>query len=206
MESDAQGPDGLSAADLAAEAMEAAQLLPELADITVDPRIAEQAPRLRRIAAHWRGTDEAAELTGEFRIPQFHRALFDPAPPLAWEGSTPDERELLAQFRQIDGHPRSGTGQVALVRLVPHTTPLEIWMWDDRLGAQRMDLDYLGYLEALAVTKGTHGWQYLFTDLSLQGVDLRHTADAMRAMLDHFPELFPQHDYTDLRARLEERL
>ncbi|MEU7469969.1 hypothetical protein AB0A94_15765 [Streptomyces sp. NPDC044984] len=206
VESQAEGPNGISAARLAAEAMEAASLLPELEQVIVAPAIAEQAPRFRRIAAHWRGREAVQDLTGEFRIPQFYRAIFEPAPPLAWEGSPPDELELLAQFRQVDGHPRSGTGQFALVRLEPNTTPLEIWVWDARLGAQRMDLDYLGYLEALAVTKGTYGWQYLFTDLSFLNDDLYHVAESMKAMLRRFPDLFPQHDYTQLRERLEERL
>lgn len=69
-----------------------------------------------------------------------------------------------------------------------------------------MDLDYLGYLEALAVTKGAYGWQYLFTDLSLLNDDLHHVVESVKAMLRRFPDLFPQHDYTQLRERLEERL
>ncbi|MFF0730290.1 hypothetical protein ACFYVK_01705 [Streptomyces chartreusis] len=206
VESEAEGLNGASAEQLAAEAMEAAALLPELEHVTIEPAIAEQAPRFRTVAAHWRGNEAAKELTGEFRIPQFYRAIFEPAPPLAWEGSPPDERELLAQFRQIDGHPRSGTGLFGLVRIQQNTAPLEIWVWDARLGAQRMDLDYLGYLEALAVTKGTYGWQYLFTDLSLLSDDLYHVAESAKAMLRRFPDLFPQHDYTELRERLEERL
>lgn len=207
VENEAEGPNGMSAGQFAAEAMEAAYLVTELENVTVDPAIAEQAPRFRRIAAHWRGTESANDLTGEFRIPQFYRAIFEPAPSLAWEGSPPDERELLAQFRQIDGHPRSGTGQFALVRLQPDITPLEIWVWDPRLGgALQMDLDYLGYLEALAVTKGTYGWQYLFTDASFLNDDFNHVAESVKSMLRRFPELFPQHDYTQLRERLEERL
>ncbi|MER7078064.1 hypothetical protein SAMN02982929_03285 [Saccharopolyspora kobensis] len=203
---DAIGADAMPAAKLAAESMEAGAMIADLSDVVVDPAIAESAPRFGRFAGHWRASDEAAGLAGEFRLPYFFGALFEPAPPLAWEGTPDDERELLAQFREIDGHPRAGTGLIAAVRVEPHRTPLEIWVWDARIGPLQMDLDYLGYLEALALTKGTFGWQYLFTRASLASVDFRHTAKDMATMLRVFPELFPNHDYAPLRARLEARL
>ena len=31
-----------------------------------------------------------------------------------------------------------------------------------------MDVDYCEYLDALLLTKGTFGWQYLFTEASLR--------------------------------------
>jgi hypothetical protein len=158
--------------------------------------------RFSRLSSHWRGTGEAEELGGEFRIPQLYRAITKPPPPLAWYGSSDDERELIHESREIDGTPHSGTGVVVTARL---STPLEIWLCY-RGQFMRMDVDYLGYLEALALTKGTHGWQYLFTDLNFSDPDLYWTAENMKAMLHHFPELFPRYDYTPLRERLEERL
>ncbi|MGW5647952.1 hypothetical protein ACWEV3_31850 [Saccharopolyspora sp. NPDC003752] len=205
VEPDAVGENGMSAAELAAEAMEVCALLPELRDVVVDPAIAESAPRFRRIAGHWRGAEEFASLGGEFRLPQFHSAIFESAPPLAWEGTPDDEREFLAQFREIDGHPRAGTGVITSVRIEPNRTPLEIWVWDARVGALQMDLDYLGYLAALALTKGTFGWQYLFTDADLAGDDFHHTASSLRSMLRFFPELFPHHDYAPLQERFDAR-
>ncbi|MEU8140507.1 hypothetical protein [Nonomuraea sp. NPDC048901] len=155
-----------------------------------------------RLSSHWRGTGEAEELSGEFRIPHLYRAITKPPPPLAWDGSSDDERELIRESREIDGTPRSGTGAIVTARL---STPLEIWLWY-RGQPTQMDVDYLGYLEALALTKGTHGWQYLFTDLSFSDPDLYWIADDMQAMLHHFPRLFSQYDYTPLHERLEERL
>ena len=69
-----------------------------------------------------------------------------------------------------------------------------------------MDIDYCAYLAALRVTKGTFGWQYLFTEVSLAEEDYKNTARRLTDMLDVFPRLFPAHDYSELRARLEERL
>ncbi|MDA3646897.1 hypothetical protein LZ318_40660 [Saccharopolyspora indica] len=206
VQSDAVGADGMAAAELAAESMAAGAMIADLGDVVVDPAIAESAPRFSRIACRWRASDESTGLGGEFRVPYFFAALFEPAPPLAWEGSPDDERELLAQFREIDGHPRAGTGLVAAVRVEANRTPLEIWVWDARIGPLQMELDYLGYLEALALTKGTFGWQYLFTHVSLASNDFHHTAKGLTTMLRVFPELFPDHDYTPLRERLEARL
>ncbi|MEU0566212.1 hypothetical protein ABZ297_12560 [Nonomuraea sp. NPDC005983] len=155
-----------------------------------------------RLSSDWRGTGEVEELSGEFRIPQLYRAITNPPPPLVWKGMPDDERELAHESREIDGTPRSGTGVIVTVRL---STPPEIWLWY-RGQPMQMDVDYLGYLEALALTKGTHGWQYLFTDLSFSDPDLYYLPEAMNAMLHHFPRLFPQYDYTPLRERLEERL
>ncbi|MFI7146941.1 hypothetical protein ACIBO2_18640 [Nonomuraea sp. NPDC050022] len=158
--------------------------------------------RFSRLSSHWYGTGEAEGLGGEFRIPQLYRAIAKPPPLLAWDGAPDDERELIHESREIDGTPRSGTGVVVTVRL---STSLEIWLWY-RGQPMQMDVDYLGYLKALALTKGTHGWQYLFTDLNFADPDLYWTAGDMKAMLHHLPGLFPQYDYTSLRERLDDRL
>ncbi|MEU5268983.1 hypothetical protein AB0G77_10620 [Streptomyces hygroscopicus] len=212
VEGGSEGRGGLSASQLAGEAMADAAFFPELenaavgADIVIEPAIVNLSPRFRKIASYWEGVGAVGNLAGEFRVPHFYRAIFEPAPPLAWEGSGEEERQLLAQFREIDGHPKSGTGLSVSVRLQPNMTPLEIWVWDPRLGAMKMDLDYLGYLEALALTKGAYGWQYLFTDASFIDDDFFHTAERVKSMLRVFPGIFPQYDYTDLQTRLEARL
>ncbi len=205
VEADAEGVNGMSSAQLAEEAMEAAALVSELEHVTIDHAVVEGSPRFRNVSSHWRATKSAETLTGEFRVPQFYRAIFEPALPLVHDGSSGEERELLAQLRRIDGQPRSGTGLMSAVRLRPKANPLEIWVWDARIGPMRMDLDYLGYLEALSVTKGVYGWQYLYTDAYLGADDFHHFAASVEAMMRLFPELFPHHDYTPLRIRLEER-
>ncbi|MFI0465957.1 hypothetical protein ACH347_17935 [Saccharopolyspora sp. 5N102] len=92
---------------------------------------------------------------------------------------------------------------VVSIRVEPNRAPQEIWVWDARIGALQMDL---GYLEALALTKGTFGWQYLFTDASLASDDFHHTARYLKSMLRVFPEIFPHHDYAGLQERLAARL
>ncbi|MEV0701148.1 hypothetical protein AB0I53_25015 [Saccharopolyspora sp. NPDC050389] len=81
-------------------------------------------------------------------------------------------------------------------------------MWFDTTteGHHRLDLDYAGYLEALRITKGTFGWQFLFADVSLSDDEFDVTCQFMEIMLDVFPKLFPEHDYEPLRARLAERV
>ncbi|MGI5424124.1 hypothetical protein [Streptomyces sp. CA-179760] len=56
------------------------------------------------------------------------------------------------------------------------------------------------------MTKGTFGWQYLFTDVSLRGDDFGETGRRLNDMLTVFPELFPGYDYQPLRSRLAARL
>ncbi|WP_405811981.1 hypothetical protein OG524_29430 [Streptomyces sp. NBC_01520] len=204
--SEAEGDEGVSASYIAAEMLEDAARVPALARVGSGLRIAEEAPRFRKIASRWRGFAAHGELTGEFSVPNFCRTIFEPAPPLTWEGSSEEERRLFAEFRKIDSNPRSGTGLFSVVRLEQAANPLGIWVWDARAGALQMDVDYLGYLEALSLTKGTHGWQYLFTDVSLENPDFYHVANGMKRMLQVFPQYFPQHGYEDLERRLEERL
>ncbi|MFB6875298.1 hypothetical protein [Streptomyces sp. NPDC056323] len=203
--SEAEGDEGASSALIAAEMLEDAAQVPTLARSLEGLAIAEEAPRFRRIASHWRGFGPQGELTGEFSLPHFCRTVFEQPPPLGWEGSPEEERQLFAEFRKIDSTPRSGTGRFSMVR-IEEGVPLGIWVWDARLGAVRMDVDYLGYLEALCLTKGTNGWQYLFTNMSLDNPDLYYVANDMRTLLQVFPERFPRHGYEDLQRRLEERL
>ncbi|OKI38305.1 hypothetical protein A6A29_10030 [Streptomyces sp. TSRI0281] len=96
----------------------------------------------------------------------------------------------------------------------PKVDPLEIWYsaiadigGDPYLpGFIKMNITYCQYLDAMILTKGTYGWQYLYTDISLSRGDFHETVKYLQGMLSVFPEIFPQHDYGDLRARLEARL
>ncbi|WP_091099661.1 hypothetical protein [Micromonospora citrea] len=91
------------------------------------------------------------------------------------------------------------------MRATPGASDPEIWFHDLRDGALRMDLDYPGYLEALLVTKGVIGWQYLYCAPEDCGMGFFPLVDGLAEMLDVFPRLFPHHDYADLAARLRER-
>ncbi|WP_327321670.1 hypothetical protein OG735_03660 [Streptomyces sp. NBC_01210] len=179
---------------------------PEWDGVIIDQEIEERGLRFYQIGSHWRTRKPLPRVTGEFFLPMFYDSLFSSAPDLAWTGSTDDERQLYSEFRVIDSQPNSGSDLLTTVRLQPDSTPLEMWVWDPRVGPKKMGLDYSTYLEMLALTKGAYGWQYLFTDVSLADDLFHHTAESIRNMLDIFPRIFPSHDYTSLAARLAERL
>lgn len=115
---------------------------------------------------------------------------------------------LYAELRWIDDTPMTGSGRGALLRATPGATDPEVWFFDMRADTKtvKMELDYPGYLEAVLVTKGVIGWQYLYCDPADCGLRFSSCADGLEGMIEYFPRLFPEHDYTDLSKRLAERL
>ncbi|MEU9117373.1 hypothetical protein AB0D04_37955 [Streptomyces sp. NPDC048483] len=97
--------------------------------------------------------------------------------------------------------------------MAPGSSPLEIWHHDLVMtggdpypyGFVRLDLTYRQYLETVLTTKGARGWQYLFADVSFTNGPVEHFRENAHRMLDTFPEIFPGHDYTDLRKRWDDR-
>ncbi|WP_017591614.1 hypothetical protein [Nocardiopsis potens] len=66
-----------------------------------------------------------------------------------------------------------------------------------------MDIDHQEYLDALVLTKGASGWRFLFcgiTEELRETYDFETASERMKTMLDVFPELFPGHDHSGLRA------
>ncbi|QNE74111.1 hypothetical protein F0344_05375 [Streptomyces finlayi] len=187
----------------------------EWKDVILDHRFDEATPWITELACRWRSVKRkrAPEIHGEFRVRNIYDALLKNAPDLTWERASDTEKQLVAEFRTIDDTPRSGAGLLTAVRVQPHVNPLELWYYDKDLSRYpghatdyvRLDLDYVEYMKVLPVTKGTFGWQYLFSDISLCGLE-RHVVENLEAMLDAFPTAFPEYDYAPLRARLEARL
>lgn len=144
---------------------------------------------------------------GEFHLTNLEDAVsHEPLPHLAEYPEV--TQELAAELRPFDGHPYTGTGHHAYLRINGETTP-EIWFDTTPTGPLRMDLDYRGYLEALRMTKGTFSWQFLYVDpaeVCLSNEEFESHGRRLASMLDVFPRLFPHHDYTPLRQRLEARL
>ncbi|TDD50745.1 hypothetical protein [Saccharopolyspora elongata] len=187
----------------------------ELADrdgIALDPSLKPYHLRFSGLAAVWDvpdpdpDYDEDCLIAGEFYLHNIHRAvqsgplverLYDP---------TPEELQLYSGFRCFDGTPHAGVGHLSMLRIQPGVANPELWFDATTKGYRRMDLDFPGYLEALRITKGTYGWQFLFTDVSLDD-DGEHEVSGrfVEIMLEVFPTLFPDHDYAPLRARLAER-
>ncbi|MGP3991323.1 hypothetical protein [Streptomyces sp. 3N207] len=157
----------------------------------------------------WCIEEDDAELVGEFRIANLPDALATTPPPFSVSSDSPAERKLHSELRVIDDRPESGTGHQATIRIQPGASDPELWYFHLGLGTIRMDINYQEYLDALILTKGTSGWQFLFCDITektKKTYDFEMASRHMRTMLDVFPELFPGHDYAPLQARLEARL
>ncbi|WP_275463282.1 hypothetical protein [Streptomyces noursei] len=190
------------------------EYLPDWTGVQLSHDLCVNSPRISQIGSRWRIETSQPELHGEFRITDLFTALLKHPPDLTWQGSTCEERDFFASLRVIDDTPIAATGQLAAIRVQPHVDPLEIWYYDMDLNEAdgwdkqyvRMDITYPEYIYNLAATKGTFGWQYLFTgELSLRGPYLENIGTHLTAMLEIFPRLFPAWDYTSLANRLEAR-
>ncbi|MDA3645973.1 hypothetical protein LZ318_15680 [Saccharopolyspora indica] len=187
------------------ERADARSVLAAIADwygVSLDESLLTAVARFESFAVQWRTVDSA--VSGEFDLAYLLDAFGDPPPALAHPGTPEDERRLFSEFRVFDAPHRGGDGK--LVSLRCGAANPEIWFVDAKRGTYRLDVDYAGYLEALLLTRGTYGWQYLFAEMSLRGSEFGWVVTAIRTMLRAFPALFPEDDFTPLRDRLRDRL
>ncbi|MFE0251582.1 hypothetical protein [Streptomyces sp. NPDC059010] len=191
--------------------------LPEWEGVTFSRDLCVHSPRITELANCWHSdlSADSEELHGEFRVADLFTAVRKHPPNLAWTGSTDDEREFFTQLRVVDETPLAATGQLAAIRIQQGVDPLEMWYYDMELTSVegrtsqcvRLDLTYPAYLEQLAITKGTLGWQHLFTEEPPFGhPDFADVVQRLTTMLDVFPRLFPAWNYSELASRLEARL
>ncbi|MCW7988761.1 hypothetical protein XF35_26765 [Streptomyces platensis subsp. clarensis] len=183
--------------------------LAEQDGVALDPALQACYLRFDGLGACWGFGEEESDplFAGEFNLLPLVQAVRQQPPIERYPYASPPQQEIVAELRDFDGTPMTGAGHVTSLRIKRggvHNP--EIWFSDNPLGFHRLDIDLCGYLDALRVTKGTFGWQYLFTDVSFADENYEVTAEFLTEMLDVFPELFPQHDYAPLRARLEARL
>ncbi|MFF5477928.1 hypothetical protein ACFY5C_11410 [Streptomyces sp. NPDC012935] len=180
--------------------------LAETDDLPLSPGIQQYFFRYGAIEAAWRSQRPDSGLVGEFKLNHIMSALVNKRLNKIWKGEDDEERALYSELRIFDDTPQTGTGRMSLLRATPGTTDPEVWFFDMRQGAMPMELDYPAYVETLLVTKGVIGWQYLYCAPEFCGEGFFPLVAGLREMLDVFPRLFPEHDYTDLRARFEERM
>ncbi|MFG3719427.1 hypothetical protein ACGF8D_16655 [Streptomyces massasporeus] len=185
--------------------------LEERDGVVLSPSLKDCYLRFSDVAAGWGAgmteEDEDPLFAGEFDIIPLVRAIRDSAPVERVPDPSPEQREFLSELRDFDVTSLTGTGKVASLRIrygVSHSP--EIWFSDGPRGIHRMDIDLPGYLEALRITKGTFGWQLLYTDVPLAHDRYEVTVRFLKEMLRVFPDLFPAHDYEPLRTRLAARL
>jgi hypothetical protein len=193
-------------ADEFGDAESAFQLVADWFDMPLRPSLQRCYMRFSQFWCHWRYEAEGMAFPGEMRMSYLLAALGTPTPPLASASSSTSERQLYEQLRVLDDRPESGTGALAAIRLQPSVDSPEIWYYDPAHGTFKMDVDYCQYLDAILVTKGTSGWQYLFTEAPLASREFVGPVTNLKSMLEVFPEVFPAHDYEPLRQRLSERL
>lgn len=174
-------------------------------ELPFNAAIRERFFRFDNIEAYWRSSNPESKIVGEFNLTHLYRSVLGKQMDPAWEEEDDEEPELYSELRVFDETPRTGSGRMAALRATPGTTNPEIWFFDMQ-GALEMDLDYATYLDTLLITKGTVGWQYLFCAAGLTTPGFAATVKGIKEMLQVFPQLFPDYDYSDLGARLEERV
>ncbi|WP_026411375.1 hypothetical protein [Actinomadura oligospora] len=157
--------------------------------------------RFEYLGSAWQSAESKDHfITGEFCLQPLETTVLNQSPLELWADMTPEQERLQFELRAIDGTPEWGTGHLAALRVQPGIAEPEIWFDKTSDHYYQLELDYQGYLDALRVTKGTFGWQYLFTASPLNGG--KATLDRLRTMLDLFPKWFPDHDYEPFRRRL----
>jgi hypothetical protein len=190
----------------AEDAPEIFQLIAEEEGVALDPSLHRVFLRFDGLSSHWAVERPGIYLTGEFSVRHIGAAMLTTGVEPATDEPSEQEGRLYGEMRAFDEQPRGGGGTLSALRIDPGMSNPEVWYYHATRGVFRMDLDYPDYLDALLVTKGTDGWQYLFTDVSLREIDFQGAAENIQNMLRIFPEIFPGHDYAPFEARLAERL
>ncbi|MFG1671168.1 hypothetical protein [Streptomyces sp. Y7] len=180
--------------------------LEEWEGIRLAPSYHDDFIRFERLGSQWQTVSSSAFVAGEFSLTPLPLAVHEDPPDFSSSLYSDRERELGDQLRIIDEHPFTGSGIYVALRLQAGIEDPEVWL-SDNTGLWKMDLDYRQYLETLRLTKGAFGWQHLFTEAPVRSEQQFETVvNQLNSLLEVLPELFPDHDYTDLRARLEARL
>ncbi|MGP4019562.1 hypothetical protein [Saccharopolyspora sp. 5N708] len=178
----------------------------EFPGVALDPTLDRCFLRFEAVSGHWGIERGDMYLTGEFSVRHLGAAMFATAEDLETEESTEFEAQLCEELRPFDEHPKGGGGTLAGLRIQPGVASPQVWFYNGTSSFYQLDLDYCEYLDALLVTKGTYGWQYLFADVDGRNMDFQFAAEGLRNMLRVFPEIFPDYDYEPFQARLAERL
>ncbi|MFE6767750.1 hypothetical protein [Streptomyces griseus] len=186
---------------------EALALLKESHGVSLDPKFKASFHRFSRLGIHWRGASENSAVGGEFYLVHLLNAIIGGRPAdLASSRSSEKEAALYSDFRIFDSQPRGGVGTFAALRLRDGTDEPEIWYFHMNHGSTRMEIDYQEYLNNLLLTRGAYYWQYLFTDTPADYYHSNEITSGLRRAIEFLSDVFPNNDYSDLRARLHDRL
>lgn len=170
------------------------------------PSLHERSVRFSEIGSQWQTVEPYPFVTGEFYLIPLSQAVNEDPPEFESSFHSKKEQRIGKELRVIDDSPFTGAGSFAAIRLQAGVTDPEVWFSDHLRGLWKMDLDYRTYMGLLRLTKGAFGWQHLFTEAPLGDEDFQRTADRITNMIDALPQIFPNADYSGLRARSEARL
>ncbi|MGH9195238.1 MAG: hypothetical protein ACRD1T_05820 [Acidimicrobiia bacterium] len=162
--------------------------------------------RYNEIGASWRITGTHSVAVGEFFLTHIYRCVAENFMEDSWEPRNGTEERIFPDLRIIDDPAWGGSGMVTAIRVAPGVSNPEIWFYDLQRGLFQLAMNYGEYLENLLTTKGIAGWQYLFADVQLGEPAFRPVASHLKGAFEMIPDVFPDHDYTPLQMRLEERL
>ncbi|MDG4861290.1 hypothetical protein P8605_24460 [Streptomyces sp. T-3] len=174
--------------------------------LVLDESLQSHLLRFRQLACQWETGPHLPALVGEFSLKHFYTSVTTGPLEISQDFPAVAERTLASELRLLDDHPESGAGSFVAMQLRPDASLPKVWYFTVAHGFEALDVGFNEYLDTLLVTKGVYGWQYLFADVSLREDEFIHTRERLAKMLQVLPEIFPQHDYTDLRTRLEARL
>ncbi|MFI8420278.1 hypothetical protein [Streptomyces sp. NPDC085479] len=179
-------------------------MLEELYDVVPDPSLADHHIRYSEFGIHWAEVGDSVGAGGEFVLRELAGAIMS-GPPDSENVRDDAQRDLFRQLRVIDYQPEGGVAAFSAVRLNGRFIDPRVWVYRFPYGAFELDLDYRGYLEALLLTKGFYGWQFLYSDVQLTGAKYEPIVRLIRTGLDFLAAVFPDSRYEELEVRLSER-
>ncbi|MFD8009284.1 hypothetical protein [Streptomyces sp. NPDC058955] len=179
--------------------------LEELYGVVLDPVLVHSHVRYSELGTHWHKAGSSVGAGGEFVLRELVGAVMS-GPPDSGSVSRDDERELFNQLRVIDYQPESGVIAFTAVRISGSIISPRVWTYRFPYGLFELDLDYPGYLEKLLLTKGFHGWQFLYADVRLADMKYAPLVQLIRTGVDFLKEALPDPHYAELHTKLAERL
>ncbi|MFD9499203.1 hypothetical protein [Streptomyces sp. NPDC060035] len=173
--------------------------------VHLDPELQRCFLRFDKIEVHWAIQNPDFHMFGRFSLHHLAAAILTTGAEVEDEYLTEEELRIASELRIFDNPDSSDDGEFAALRIPFGVTSPEVWYHNPSFGLFEMDLDYCGYLDALLVTKGVYGWQFLFADVNLREPLFTGVVQSLKRAFKVFPRVFPDHDYGPLEKRMTER-
>ncbi|AQW47665.1 hypothetical protein ACIQPP_37565 [Streptomyces violaceusniger] len=183
-------------------------------EVELDGRMIDEALSLTSVSAYWESSDPLPGICGEFYMPSPVEILGMGPDPAAEMMEDSFHREFVSQLRPFDMAQVSTPRYMSSIRMTPGRESLEVWFHDLTImetppypvAYTKLDLAFVEYQEAVLLTKGLRGWQYLFADVSLADPGLSDIGESLEQGFEVLRAIFPDDDFSPLIERLEARL